>query len=87
MTSSLALLSLILSGWWLPAHASGFVDQLIRSHCIRAISAEMEASGNPAPAGMAEYACDCVVEHFNQGRSIDQAITICKQAAINRFGL
>lgn len=78
---------MVAPGWGLPAGASSFVDELIRGHCIRAVEAEVEASGNPAPEGMAEYTCDCVVEEFKKGTSLDQAIAICKEAAIRTFGL
>lgn len=54
---------------------------------MRAIEAEVEASGNPSPAGMTEYTCDCVVEEFHKGRSIDQAVATCKEAAIRKYGL
>jgi hypothetical protein len=87
MIKTLVLLAMVVPGWWLPARASGFVDELIRSNCVRAIQAEVQASGNPSPAGMTEYTCDCVVEEFNKGRSIDQAIATCKEAAIKKYGL
>lgn len=74
-------------GWGLPAGASSFVDELIRSNCIRAVEAEVQASGNPAPEGMTAYTCDCVVEEFKKGTSLDQAIANCKEAAIRTFGL
>jgi hypothetical protein len=88
MIKALALLvAVVVPGWWLPARASALVDQLIRSNCMRAVQAEVEASGEPSPAGMTESICDCVVEEFNKGRSIDQAIATCKEAAIRKYGL
>jgi hypothetical protein len=89
MTRGVALLALaaLAAVWGLPARASSLVDALIRANCISAIEAEVQASGNPSPEGMTDYTCDCVVEEFNKGTSIDEAIAICKEAAIRKYGV
>lgn len=63
------------------------MDAIIRQHCLNAVNAEIRASGKPAPAGMADYTCDCVVEQMKQRQSIDQAQATCKAAAIKKFDL
>ncbi len=81
------LAAVVVLGGWLPAQGATVLDELIRGHCLKAIRAEEEVSGLAAPDGMDAYTCDCVVEEFNKGTSIDQAIASCKQAAIEAFGL
>ncbi|WP_254979194.1 hypothetical protein [Cyanobium sp. ATX 6A2] len=78
----LALLTLMAA---LPARAN-MVDQLIASNCLRVVNAEIKASSKPAPDGMADYACDCVVQEIKTGSSINQASASCKSRAVAKFG-
>jgi hypothetical protein len=71
----------------LPARANNMVDQLVRSYCMKAVNDEVRSSGNPAPAGMAEFTCDCVVDEMGKGRSVSQASSNCKSLAIQKYGL
>jgi len=70
----------------LPARAN-MVDQIIRSKCLNAVNAEIKSSGKPAPAGMSDYTCDCVVQEFKKGSSINQASSTCKQRAVSKYGV
>jgi hypothetical protein len=79
----LALLTLMAA---LPARAN-MVDQIIRSNCLRAVNAEIRQSGKPAPDGMAEYTCDCVVQEIKTGSSINQASATCKSRSVAKYGL
>lgn len=71
----------------LPARANSMVDQLVRSYCIKAVNDEVRASGSPAPSGMANFTCDCVVDEMGKGRSVSQASSTCKSLAIQKYGL
>jgi hypothetical protein len=86
MPLRLTLLALLTLAAGLPAEAN-MVDQIIRSNCLNAVNAEVKASGNPAPAGMPEYTCDCVVQEIKQGSSINQASSTCKSRAVSKYGI
>lgn len=86
MPTRFTLLALLTLAAGLPAKAN-MVDQIIRSNCVNAVNAEVKASGKPAPAGMTDYTCDCVVKEIKTGSSINQASTTCKTRAVAKFGL
>jgi hypothetical protein len=86
MPLRLAILTALTLAAALPAQANP-IDQIIRSNCLRAVNNEVKASGNPAPAGMSEYTCDCVVQEIKNGSSINQASTTCKNRAVSKYGL
>jgi hypothetical protein len=60
---------------------------IVKAICLSAFQAEMRAAGKSAPAGMAEYACDCVVDRLSEGSSLDQAQDTCRQMASKRYHL
>ena len=62
-------------------------DQLIQHYCLQAVNAEMAASGKPAPAGMPEFTCNCVVQQVDARASIPQAQATCKDQAIQKYNL
>lgn len=70
-----------------PAQAQNMVDNMIRRFCLQAVNNEIRASGKPAPAGMADYTCDCVVREMKAGQSQQQASATCKAAATKKFNL
>lgn len=86
MPARLAIFALLTLASALPARAN-IVDQIIRSNCVNAVNAEVKASGNPAPAGMTDYTCDCVVQEIKTGSSISAASATCKSRAVAKFGL
>jgi hypothetical protein len=70
-----------------PAHAQNMMDSMIRKFCLQAVNNEVKASGKPAPAGMQDYTCDCVVREMKRGQSQQQASTTCKAATTKKFNL
>lgn len=66
---------------------SNMRDQLIQHYCLKAVNAELAASGKPAPAGMPEFTCSCVVQQVDARASIPQAQAICRSQAIQQFNL
>ena len=69
-----------------PARANG-MGEVVRSICMRVFKAEMQDAGKTAPAGMANYTCDCVTEQITSGSTIDGAKATCKQQASLRYPL
>ena len=80
---SLAILGCLTPG---PARANG-MGEVVRSICMRVFKAEMQDAGKTAPAGMANYTCDCVTEQITSGSTIDGAKATCKQQASLRYPL
>ena len=70
-----------------PAQAQNMVDNIIRSQCLKAVNKDVKASGKPAPEGMPEYTCECVVQQIKQKKSIEQAQVICKNSATSKYNL
>jgi hypothetical protein len=70
-----------------PAQAQNMMDNMIRKFCLQAVNNEIRASGKPAPAGMQDYTCDCVVREMKRGQSQQQASATCKAAATKKFNL
>ncbi len=71
------------SGW----AGNNMRDQLIQHYCLKAVNAEISASGKPAPAGMPAFTCNCVVQQVDARASIPQAQAICRDQAIQKFNL
>ncbi len=70
-----------------PARAQNMVDNMIRKFCLQAVNKEIQASGKPAPAGMQDYTCNCVVQEMRRRQSQEQAAATCKAAAARKFNL
>jgi hypothetical protein len=45
----------------------------------------MAQAGKRPPAGMANYACSCVVGQINSGQGIEEARTSCRSATARRY--
>jgi len=70
-----------------PAQAQNMMDGMVRKFCLQAVNNEIRASGKPAPAGMQDYTCNCVVDEMRKGQSQQQASATCKAAATKKFNL
>ena len=71
----------------LPAKAGASIrDQLINHYCSQAMAEEFTKSGKTPPAGMVAFTCGCVVQQVDAKVSIDEAKTVCKQQAIQKYG-
>ncbi len=70
-----------------PAAAQNMMDNMVRKYCLKAVNDEVKASGKPAPAGMSEFTCDCVVQEMKKRKTVDQAKVICKSAAAQKYNL
>jgi len=70
-----------------PAQAQNMMDGMVRKFCLQAINNEIRASGKPAPAGLQDYTCNCVVDEMRKGQSQQQASVTCKAAATKKFNL
>jgi hypothetical protein len=69
-----------------PASASsGRIGEIVMSVCLSAFESEMAQAGKRPPAGMATYACSCVVERISSGQSIDAARSDCRMATARRY--
>lgn len=81
-----ALLGLAIAGAAaaLPA-AQAFDATRVNAFCLAGFNTAMAAAGKTAPAGMAEYTCNCFSTRLQQGQSIDQARTACREAAAQKF--
>jgi len=82
----LALAALVLA----PAAAlagDNMMDQMVRKYCLKAVNDEVKASGKPAPEGMPDFTCDCVVQQMKKRQSIEQAKTTCKAQAAAKYNL
>lgn len=80
-------LPLPLLGWSMaPAAAStGRIGEIVMSVCLSAFESEMAQAGKRAPAGMANYACSCVVDKISNGLSVDAARSDCRLATVRRY--
>ena len=63
------------------------MDQMVRKYCLKAVNDEVKASGKPAPQGMQDFTCDCVVQQMKKRQSIDVAKTTCKNQAAAKYNL
>ena len=69
-----------------PARSSG-LGSIVQAYCLAAFQQEMEQAGKVAPAGMAAYACRCVVDRLTQGMSVDSARSSCRASTARRYSL
>ncbi|SBO41846.1 hypothetical protein [Cyanobium sp. NIES-981] len=69
-----------------PAQAN-MMDFMIRKYCLAAVDQEVKASGKPAPAGMADYTCDCVVQEMKNRKTQEQAKATCKARTAKKYNL
>lgn len=67
------------------AQVKAFDANAVNGFCLAGFNAAMAASGKTAPPGMAEFTCSCFSNQMQQGQSIDQARTECRQQAASRF--
>lgn len=67
------------------APARAFDASRVNSLCLAGFNAAMAAAGKTAPAGMADFTCQCFSERLEQGQSIDQARVQCRDAAAAQF--
>ncbi len=70
-----------------PVAAQNMMDTMVRKYCLKAVNDEVKASGKPAPAGMPDFTCDCVVQEMKKRKSVDQAKVTCKTAAAQKYNL
>ena len=83
-----ALLAGVVASVAAPAHAGdNMMDQMVRKYCLKAVNDEVKASGKPAPQGMPDFTCDCVVQQMKKRQSIDQAKVTCKNQAAAKYNL
>ena len=69
------------------ARAQNMIDGMIKNYCLKAVNDEVKASGKPAPAGMPDYTCNCVVQEMKKKKSVEQAKVTCKAAAEKKYNL
>jgi hypothetical protein len=85
--AAMALLGGLVAGS-APAQAGdNMMDQMVRKYCLKAVNDEVKASGKPAPDGMQDFTCDCVVQQMKKRQSIDQAKVTCKTQAAQKYNL
>jgi hypothetical protein len=61
------------------------VGEIVMAVCLSAFENEMAQAGKNPPAGMANYACSCVVDRISSGSSIDNARHSCRTATARRY--
>ena len=86
MLTRFAALALVAFGSVMPAQAN-MMDFMIRKYCLAAVNDDVKASGKPAPEGMADYTCDCVVQEMKNRKTQEQAKTICKDRTTKKYNL
>jgi hypothetical protein len=79
------LLPLSFAGLLAPSTAYAFDSGRVMGLCIAGFDAAMSAARKTAPAGMAQFTCQCFVDKVEKGESIDQARLACRQQAASRF--
>lgn len=84
--AGLALAGLTLASMAATGRPAQAVDAArVNGLCLAGFNTAMAAAGKTAPAGMAEFTCNCFSERLQQGQSIDQARVACRSAAAQRF--
>jgi len=68
-----------------PAARARGVGEIVMAVCLSAFESEMAQAGKNPPAGMANYACSCVVDQISSGSSLDTARTSCRTATARRY--
>jgi hypothetical protein len=63
------------------------IASIVQSYCLVAVEQEVAQSGKVAPAGMAAYACRCMVDRLSQGTSLDLARDACRASTARRYAL
>lgn len=66
------------------ARARG-MGEIVMAVCLSAFENEMAQAGKRPPAGMANYACSCVVGQISNGQGIEEARTSCRSATARRY--
>ncbi|MFN9646419.1 MAG: hypothetical protein ACK6BG_15170 [Cyanobacteriota bacterium] len=66
--------------------ASG-LEALVQATCLAAVEQELAQSGKEPPAGLADYACRCVVDRLVEGMSVSSARSTCRASTARRFAL
>lgn len=87
LATGLPLGALVLLAPSQPAAAQNMMDAMVRKYCLKAVNDEVKVSGKPAPAGMPDFTCDCVVQEMKKRKSVDQAKVTCKNAAAQKYNL
>ena len=68
-----------------PAARARGVGEIVMAVCLSAFESEMAQAGKNPPAGMATYACSCVVDQISSGNSLDRARSSCRTATARRY--
>ena len=66
------------------ARARG-MGEIVMAVCLSAFENEMAQAGKRPPAGMANYACSCVVGQISSGQGIEEARSSCRSATARRY--
>ena len=66
------------------ARARG-MGEIVMAVCLSAFETEMAQAGKRPPAGMANYACSCVVGQISNGQGIEEARSSCRSATARRY--
>jgi len=78
----------LVAGTPMVTHAGdNMMDQVARKFCLAAVNKEVADSGKPAPVGMEDFTCDCVVQQMKLKQSIDSVKAICKAKTTEKFGV
>ncbi|MFN9547181.1 MAG: hypothetical protein ACK6AD_08960 [Cyanobacteriota bacterium] len=80
------LAGVLLSQIGQPANSSG-LDAIVQAYCLVAVEQEMAQSGKVPPAGMADFACRCVLDRLTQGMSVASARSLCRESTARRYAL
>jgi hypothetical protein len=73
------------SGLAIPGAQARGVGEIVMAVCLSAFENEMAQVGKRPPAGMANYACSCVVDQISNGTSLDSARNNCRSATARRY--
>lgn len=84
VAASLWLVTLLPMALPMPIRA-GTLGDTVRSICLSAVQREMERAGKEVPAGMADFACSCVLDRLEDGTSLDAARHTCRLATVKRY--
>lgn len=64
---------------------AGGMGEIVMAVCLSAFENEMAQAGKRPPAGMANYACSCVVGQISSGQSLEEARNSCRNATARRY--
>lgn len=85
-TSVAVVAGILLSQLGGPARSAD-IASILQAYCLVAIEQEIAQSGRVPPAGMADYACRCVVDRLTQGMTVPLARSSCKASTARRYAL